>query len=277
MPAAFCNDTPFYKGLRLPGVTVPGENPCDMSGSLFEPTIPFGEPELGRASGYQRYLEELDAESGDDGVSARISSLSPSLRADLLRFETDEGGSEVVEVLAACVRHSKHVTIHLQCGERVLPLTVFAQQRLVHCPMPLEDLMGKYLPTLRVMHVEPALLRPPGDPQKELVGDAHLHHPLGPVLWELAMRGLRAALLPEIAGPAVYRVAPGLDRHVVPARGALRAAVLRLAQHSASLREVASWPGMDRERAVRLLNALYLQAGLIVSRSHPGAARDRWF
>ena len=34
---------------------------------------------------------------------------------------------------------------------------------------------------------------------------------------------------------------------------------------------------MDRERAIRLLNALYLQAGLIVSRSHPDAISERWF
>ena len=52
---------------------------------------------------------------------------------------------------------------------------------------------------------------------------------------------------------------------------------LRLRREVASLREVASWPGMGRERATRLLNALYLQAGLIVSRSHPDAMRDSWF
>ena len=32
-----------------------------------------------------------------------------------------------------------------------------------------------------------------------------------------------------------------------------------------------------RERAARLLNGLYLQSGLIVSRSHPDAVRDTWF
>jgi hypothetical protein len=34
---------------------------------------------------------------------------------------------------------------------------------------------------------------------------------------------------------------------------------------------------MDEERAIRLLNALYLQAGLIVSRSHPDAINEKWF
>jgi hypothetical protein len=248
-----------------------------MHSEMFEPTIPFGEPELMRASAYQRYLDEMKADSTQGRISTRISQLSPSLQADLLRFGHDGGDSEIVEVLAACVRHAKRVTIHLQCGARVVPLTVFAQERLVHCPLPMDELIGKHLLDLRVMHVEPALLRPPGDPDRALVGAENLHHPIAPLLWELAMRGLRRDLLPEIAGPAVYRVAPGLDVSKLPASGALIAAIQRLARQQATLRELADWPGLDRERAVRLLNALYLQSGLIVSRSHPDAVRDTWF
>ena len=248
-----------------------------MSSELFQPTIPFGEPELMRASTYQRYLDELQADSINGAISTRISQLSPSLQADLLRFGHDGGASEVVEVMAACVRHAKRVTIHLQCGDRVVPLTVFAQERLVHCPVPMEELIGKHLLDLRVMHVEPALLCPPGDEQASLIGAEHLHHPLAPLLWEMAMRGLRRELLPEIAGPAVYRVAPGLDIAALPANGALPAAMHRLARQTATLRELAEWPGMGRERAIRLLNALYLQSGLIVSRSHPDAVREGWF
>ena len=59
--------------------------------------------------------------------------------------------------------------------------------------------------------------------------------------------------------------------------GPLRSAVQRLRSGVASQREIASWPGMTRDRTVRLLNALYLQAGLIVSRSHPAALGDSWF
>ena len=158
-----------------------------------------------------------------------------------------------------------------------VPLTVFAQERLVHCPVPMEELIGKHLLELRVMHVEPALLCPPGDEQASLIGAEHLHHPLAPLLWELAMRGPRRELLPEIAGPAVYRVAPGLDIAALPANGALSMAMQRMARQTATLRELADWPGMGRARAIRLLNALYLQSGLIVSRSHPDAVRESWF
>lgn len=246
-----------------------------MNSELFQPTLPLGEAELMRASAYQRYLDELRTEEG--GISTRISQLSPSLKADLLRFGEDGGASEVVEVMAACIRHGKRVTIHIQSGERVVPLTVFAQERLVHCPVPPEELVGKPLLDLRVMHVEPALLHPPGERDSAMVGAEQAHYPLAPLIWDLAMRGLRRELLPEIAGPAVYRVAPGLDVNALRASGAVMAAIQRLARQSASLREISDWPGMDRERATRLLNALYLQSGLIVSRSHPDAVRDGWF
>ncbi len=59
--------------------------------------------------------------------------------------------------------------------------------------------------------------------------------------------------------------------------GALLAAIQRLRHEPCHLRDIADWPGFDRERAARMLNALYLQSGLIVSRSHPDALRESWF
>jgi hypothetical protein len=239
-----------------------------MKGELYDSTIPFGEPELLKASAYARYLEELDAgtdtEPGRGG--ARLSQLSPSLQADLGRHEQRNGSFEVVEAVAACIRHSSRVTLHLQCGERVVPITVFPQERLVHCPMDIDELVERHLPQLRLMHIEPATLRPPGDEARALVGEAHLHHPLTPLLWPLALRGPRCELLPEIAGPAVYRVSPALDLAALPISSALRSAILRLRRQAISLSGLAAWPAFNRERAARLLNALYLQAGLIVSR-----------
>ncbi len=243
---------------------------------MFDTTIPFGEPELMRASAFERYLRELEGlDSGGDTISSRISQLSPTLRDDLLRFERGNGGSEAVEVVAACLRHAANLTIHLHCDERVVPLTVFAAERLVHCPVPMQDLVQRCLPQARVMHIEPAVRRPPGHAQISLVGPDEQHHRIEPLLWQLAMRGQRRELLPEIAGPAVYRVAPGLDIDTLPANGALMAAVRRLVIEPVSLRELATWPGLDRDRASRLLNALYLQAGLIVSRAHPAAGGER--
>jgi hypothetical protein len=250
-----------------------------MNGELFDSTIPFGEPELLKASSYRRYLDELEAvplQAGTDPGSHQPQ-LSESLQADLFRFDQREGSSEVVEVMAACLRHSSRVAIYLQCSDRVVPITVFPAEQLVHCPMDMNELTEKHLPQLRVMHVEPATLRPPGDDDRALIGESRLYHPIGPLLWALAMRGPRRDLLPEIGGPAVYRVSPGLSIASLPVTGAIKATIERLRRQATSIGTIASWPAFDRERAARLLNALYLQAGLIVSRSHPDAVRDSWF
>lgn len=244
----------------------------------FETTLPAGVPELMRASAYSRYLDEVLPEMGDEreAVDARITTLSASLRADLMRFERQGASFETVEVIAACMRHAKHVTVHLQCGERVVPITVFPLEQLVHCPVPPAELVDQHLPQARVMHVEPAILRPPGDAATWLVGAARDHHPLPALVWDLAVRGTRTELLPEISGAAVYRVAPGLDLGALPASGAWLVAAHRMKERTWNLREIAAMPGMDAERAVRLLNALYLLAGLIVSRSHPNGLPERW-
>lgn len=244
---------------------------------MFEPTIPFGEPELMRVSAFRRYLDELDGQGQHPVPSSRLASLSPSLMADLMRFEEGGGASEVLEVLAACVRHARDVAVHLQWGDKVVPLTVFPQQRLFHCQLSLDTLLAARLTELEVLYVEPATLRPPGDAEHKLVAPAAEHHPLGVLLWELALRGRRDSLLPEIAGPAAYRLSPGIDLGAIRATGALAAGVERLQGDATTLREMSEWPGFDRERATRLLNGLYLQAGLIVSRAHPAAINDSWF
>lgn len=243
----------------------------------FESTLPFGTPDLMRVSAFKRYLDDLVREERAEGMSTFLSSLSPSLMMDLQRFEQSGHAVDLLSVLAASVRHARDLVIHLQSGERVLPLTVFPAEQVAHCPVPMDELMGTRLAELQVLHVEPAVLRPPGDPQKTLVGETHLYHALPHITWELALRGAREELLPEIAGTAAYRLAPGTDLRNLSLNGSLLAAVQRLQRQTTSLREMSDWPGFNRGRAARLLNALYLQSGLIISRTHPAAASDRWF
>jgi hypothetical protein len=210
-------------------------------------------------------------------TDADPSTLSPSLRADLSRFDDPEHGADLLGVLAACLRHGKRVTIHLQCGRHALPLTVFPQEQLIHCSMSMVELMARHLADLRVLHVEASWITPPGTTEMMLAGKNPLLHPLPPFAWELAIRGARRELLPEIGGTAAYRVAPGTDFSRLPIRGPLLASLTRLRHQAANLRELSIWPGLDSGRAKRVLNALYLQAGLIVSRAHPEAHSDSWF
>ena len=248
-----------------------------MPSELFESTIPFSEPEAVRSGAYQREFEP-DTMPGDfRDTNPMTVTLSPTLRADLKRFEGRDRSADILGVLAACVRHNKRVTLHLQCGRHALPLTVFPQEQLIHCPMNMVELMARHLSELRVIHVEGAWLHPPGATELMLVGRNPMLHPLGPFLWELAMRGARRELLPEIGGSVAYRVAPGFDITRLPVRGALVATLNRLRTQPANLRELSDWPGLDRERAIRLLNALYLQSGLIVSRAHREAFSDSWW
>lgn len=240
---------------------------------MFESTLPFGTPDLIRVSAYRRYLDEIGRAGDGDVGTSRLSALNPSLAEDLMRFEQagGSGGLELLEVMAACVRHSRQLLLQLKSAERVLPLTVFPSERLVHCPLHIDLLLGSRLTELQVLHVEPAVLRPPGHRDISLVADRDEYAPLGPLLWELAMRGARDELLPEIAGVAAYRIAPGLDLFGLNLGGSMAAAVERLKRQTTNLREIAEWPGFDRVRAQRLLNGLYLQAGLMVSRTHPAA------
>lgn len=244
---------------------------------MDEPTIPFGEPELWRVSAFQRAMSELAAMPDPAaGLGTRLSSLSPSLLADLQRFEHTPSGAEVLEVMAACLRHSQNVAIHLDREGFVVPVTVFPRERLFHTPLPVASLLEPSMANLRLLQVEPAVLKPPGHKHNELVGAAHMYHPLGMLLWLLALYGPRRELLPEIAGPAVYRVAPGLDLRNLEIGGALASAIVRLRREAVPLRALAEWPGLDPERASRLLNALYLQSGLMISRTHPAALSAGW-
>ena len=245
--------------------------------STFESTLPFGEPELMRVSGFQRYLDELARDAPEGAASTRLSSLSASLTQDLMRFEQAGRAADLLEVLAAGVRHMRSLTVHLLSGDKVLPLTVFPRERVVHCPLDLQALVEERPEPLTVLQVEPAILRPPGDPEAALVGEPHLYRPLSPLLWAVSVHGVRSELLPEISGTAVYRASPTFDLATLRDEEPFSSAVQQLRRRVASQREIAGWPGMNRELTTRLLNALYLQAGLIVSRSHPAALGDSWF
>lgn len=243
---------------------------------MFESTLPFDEPDLMRASAFQRELDESVRGNGADSIASRLSTLSPSLLLDLMRFEQEGQQGGVIELLAAGIRHARKLLVHLQLLDRVLPLTLFPLEHLVHCPMPIAQFLALPLGDLRVLHVEPALLRPPGDRVSAMVGAPQHYSALGPVLWELALRGSRGELLPEIAGHAAYRISPGLSLRNLELSGTMADAVARLQRDTTNLHAMALWPGFDRERAMRMLNGLYLQAGLMVSRTHPAATNEGW-
>ena len=239
---------------------------------MFQSTLPMADP-VSRPP-----AAETAARPAEPGATLHtaLSSLSPSLMQDLLRFDENKPQRELLEVLAAGVRHTQPLAIALSWGRQALTLSVFPTQRLVHCPLPMADFLAHKLEAVQVRQVQPASLRPPGSAELTRIGNPALYAPLGPLLWAVALRGSRDALLPELAGQAAYRVAPGISLDGLDVPDAMAACISRLRRETCNLRGIADWQGIGVQRAMRLLNALYLQSGLIVSRTHPAATNEGW-
>lgn len=251
--------------------------------AAFDPTRPAFDAVLPRVSDFQRRIRQSQSQAGADTVAGTTLQASldpllhPSLMQDLQRFDAGARsgahmGLEVLEVVAAAVRHGRALRLLLEHEGLVLPLTVMPRERVVHAPLPLAQWGLLRWSSLKVLQVEPAA---PEGPVGRLAGiepSATASAPLGLVLWALALHGSRAELLPEIAGPVAYRIAPSTDFSSLDLAGTLASAVARLRRQTTPLGEISAWPGLDRERAMRLLNGVYLQSGLIITRSHPAAA-----
>lgn len=69
-----------------------------------------------------------------------------------------------------------------------------------------------------------------------------------------------------------HRIAPGTGFSSLDLTGTLASAVARLRRQTTPPGDISAWPALNRERAMRQLNGVYLQSGLIITRSHPAAA-----
>jgi hypothetical protein len=229
----------------------------------------FEDSTLWRISAFER----VRSETGTSGF-ARLGPatlLPTTLLADLRRLEHNQLEGDVLEIVAACMRHHEPALLYLQHEELVWPVTLFPSQLLYHSPRDMGQASTKGMAGLTLLGYEPPGVRPPGHWMFERVAQAEHYRPLPPLLWAIALHGPRNTLLNEIGGTAAYRALKNPAGEGLVAPGALGSAAEHLRRESASLREIARWPGMSIERASRLLNALYLATGLLVTRSHPAA------
>lgn len=241
----------------------------------------FDDSTLWRISAYER----MRAETGDSGF-ARLGPgtvLPTTLHAELNQLEQQHRGSDVLEVVAACMRHQESALLLLRHDSLVWPLTLFPRQGVYHLPRPILASLVEGTRDLEVLGVQPPGLRPPEHHDRERVAPRDTYLPLPPLLWALALLAPRAALLEPLAGPVGFRVTAGFEADAAARAGALGAALQRLRGDSATVAQIARWPGMDPERATRLLNGLYLQGGLMVlgqrtarPESGRGSLLDRW-
>lgn len=231
----------------------------------------FDDSTLWHVSAFERMREE----TGTSGF-ARLdgaSVLSSTLLAEFGGRKEDLRGADVTEVLAACLRHREPALLLLQHEQLVWPVTIFPAENLYHSPREMCFASDEGLATLKLLAAEPPGVKPLGHWQHERVADPSQYHPIAPFLWDVALGGPRRGLLTEIAGSANYRAVSGSDGSLPVMDGALGAAIQRLRRESTPLREIAQWPGMSAEGAMRLLNAMYMSGHLMVIRTQPSAPR----
>lgn len=225
----------------------------------------FEDSTLWRISSFERIRQQ----TGSSGFMRLTGPtlLPTTLLADLRRLDADPTSSDVLEVIAACMRHREAALLCLQHEELVWPVTLFPTERLYHSPRDLREASLEGLSRLKLVTAEPPGVRPPGHWMHDRVAQAEHYRALAPLLWSIALNGPRRTLLADIAGPAAYRWVASVHSERLAAPGALGSAVERLQRGSVALGEIAQWPGMSAERASRLLNGLYLTGNLLVSRA----------
>lgn len=222
-------------------------------------------------------FERARLETGGSGFmqlgSATV--LPTTMLADLGRLEAAPGGTDALEVMAACLRHREAALICLGYEGLVWPVTLFPIPMSYHAPRDLPEACPRGIARLAVLACEPPGVRPPGHWMHERVARTEHYRPLLPLLQYMALHGPRKTLLTEIGGSAAYRLLPAsASEAALPVSGALGSAAEHLRRESAALRDIAAWPGMNLERACRLLNMLYLSARLMVTRAHPAARNE---
>jgi hypothetical protein len=213
------------------------------------------------------------------GAHAHRDTLLPTtLLADLRRLEADPLANDVLEVIAACIRNREAALLYLAHGPYVWPVTLFPREQLYHSPCDVTNISDEAsLSGLKLINAEPPGVKPPGHAMRERITAVDKYRPMASLLWAVALNGPRDTLLTEISGKAAYRLLCPVSE-LPAAIGALHPAAVRLRQASASLRDIARWPGMSPQRASRLLNALYLNGALMVTRSGlvAGEAPSGW-
>jgi hypothetical protein len=233
----------------------------------------FDDSTLWRISAYER----MRADTGHSGFASlgQKSVLPTTLYAELSHLAHGPHAGDVLEIVAACMRQRQSALVLLRLHGLVWPLTLFPREHLVHVPRPILPALAQGTRDLAVVSVEPAGLRPPGHLHHERVGDPAGYQPLGPLLWGLALHAPRATLLGPLRGRLAFRLVADFQPDAVMLAGALGPALRRLQTDIASMEGIARWPGMDTERAARLLNGVYLQGGVRLMHHHPSARADR--
>ena len=239
---------------------------------MFDPTSASSQFPAYDSTQPGRALPDADGALLFASPSTFNSTLSPSLLSDLRRFVDDPGLTDILAVVAACVRHARPLALHIGNGNNISVLSVFPREQLFQCYLELYALSPEEFACLRLLHVEPEYPLVAGETNPESMRSGRLE-PLGPLLWRLAMHGSTSELLPEISGPTHYRLSLGFRLNGLPIDGRALPLLQTLRRRPVSLDELVKSTDLGGSLVRRLLNALYLQSVLMLTRSIPTS----WF
>jgi hypothetical protein len=233
----------------------------------------FAASTMWRISAFERAREG----AGDSTVNgaAGTSVMPTTLFSTLRRLQADPHDNDLLSFVAACVRKRMPARLYIEHGPWLWTVSLFPEQQVYHSAQDIAAVSSlAALSKARLMNADTPTLRPPALHRMAEGGAAEKFLPINTLLGALALYGPRNTLLADIGGRAAYRLAPSGAESLPEAAGALAPAIQRLRRQAAPLRDISRWPGMSTERACRLLNAMYLTGGLMVTRAHPSARQE---
>ena len=120
----------------------------------------FKDSTLWRISAYERM--RLERSSSAFAQFGENTLLPTTLLADLRHLGSHREGGDVLEVLAACMRHRQSALVCLQYEDLVWPLTVFPGELVYHSPRDMALAAPDGLSALKLLSFDAPGLRPPG-------------------------------------------------------------------------------------------------------------------
>lgn len=194
--------------------------------------------------------------------STTRATLSPSVLMDLKRFAEQPESADLLVVVAAALRHGRPLRVRIDLDGQNLPLILDPQRQLFRCAMDLCGLSDQAMRRVKLLSV--------GEGPEASDEEVGLRNGLlRPLAWHVAMRGDRAELLPELKGAVRCRVTRGVSIGGVQLDGALKRIIERMKYAPVSLDELVVGSPLGAAMVQRLWNALYLQSGLMVTRTYP--------
>lgn len=204
--------------------------------------------------------------------------LSESMLDELRRLDPDGSGAELTEVVAVCLRDGESTLLSIEIDGWVWPITLFPDRGLYRAPIDWSKAPPSGLARARLLSCDPAAPAPPLPAGRRRWTMPPCHYRLEGFIWALALQGPRSSLLGPLQGPLRFGLARSDNTAELRLPGALGSALARLRDTTATLAEIAAWPGLDALRASRLINGLCLSSRLTVidARQWRSSQRAAW-